>query len=255
MVFKFSRINRFFPILFALAFLTLAPSLGETTEELDALFYYPKTTSTAITKVYDPMEKLNRRIFKMNSLLFKYLKSSANKKLFRGTNPGKSRAGRKSMDSAKYLLLNIADNLSEPSYVINHFLQGNPKNAVVEFWRFFINSTLGILGTFDVAQTLGLEKKATSYRKTLTMYGMKNGPFIMFPLFGATSLRNSIAALLEILTNPLNLVIQHKFIPFTVYNCSRIAREIDYYNIVFENSIDPYIKLRTFLVNYDATSE
>ncbi|KYH12841.1 ABC transporter [Neorickettsia sp. 179522] len=255
MVFKFGRMNRFFLTFFALVFLILTPRLGKTTEELDTLFSYPKKTGTAVTKAYDPMEKLNRRIFKMNSLLFKYLKSSANKKLFQGTSPRKSRTGQKGMNSAKHLLLNIVDNLSEPSYVINHLLQGNPEKAVTEFWRFFINSTLGILGTFDVAETLGLEKKATSYRKTLTIYGMKNGPFIMFPLFGATSLRNSIAALLEILTNPLNLVTQHKFISFIVYNYSRIAREIDYYSIVFENSIDPYVKSRTFLVNYDATSE
>lgn len=235
-------------VLLVLVSLLFAPCAAQTSEEIEELFSYSTGTGTSITKMYDPMEKFNKKMFRVNRILFKQLGSSANKNLFKRTAGRNVSSGRKMI---KRTLFNVVDNLSAPSYMINHLLQGHPEKSIREFWRFFINSTLGIFGIFDVAENIGLEKKPASYRETLAKYGIKNGPFIVLPILGATSMRNGFAALLEILTNPLSLVTQHYFISFVMYNCTQVAREIDYYPVVVEGSIDPYTRLRTFLANYD----
>ncbi|AHX11812.1 vacJ like lipofamily protein [Neorickettsia helminthoeca str. Oregon] len=223
--------------------------LGETSESFDSVFDLSESSVVRAVKVYDPLEGFNRKMFKINCSLIAKLQQSANKKLFKVTSRSRPFDNKSTVKPVKQALFNIMDNLSEPSMAINHLLQGHPENSVRELWRFFINSTLGIFGTFDIAGTIGLEKRPSSYKQTLALYGIKSGPFLIVPLLGATSLRNSFAAILEILTNPLNLLVPNRSIIFIMYNCDKIARGIKYRSIVFENNIDPYAKLRTLSIN------
>lgn len=81
------------------------------------------------------------------------------------------------------------NNLEEPAYMVNHLLQGEVKNTGISAGRFVINSTLGLLGTFDVAAGWGLEIKKTGFDATLAKYCVPDGPFIIIPLVGPATPR------------------------------------------------------------------
>lgn len=63
--------------------------------------------------------------------------------------------------------------------------------SLVSFDRFVINSTFGILGLFDVATKLGLERQNEDFGLTLAHYGVKPGPYLVLPVFGPSSLRDT----------------------------------------------------------------
>lgn len=81
------------------------------------------------------------------------------------------------------------DNLEEPAYAINNLFQGKIKESGVSVGRFAINSTLGLLGTFDVAEGWGLNKKKNSFDATLAQYCVPDGPFVMIPVLGPATPR------------------------------------------------------------------
>ena len=81
------------------------------------------------------------------------------------------------------------NNLGEPSYMVNNLLQGEFKNTGVSAGRFVVNTTLGLLGTFDVASGWGLERKKTGFDATLAKYCVPDGPFVILPVVGPTTPR------------------------------------------------------------------
>ncbi len=82
------------------------------------------------------------------------------------------------------------NNLEEPAYMVNNLLQGEFKNTGVSAGRFAINTTLGLLGTFDVAAGWGLDKKKNTFDATLAKYCVPDGPFIVLPVVGPSTPRH-----------------------------------------------------------------
>lgn len=82
------------------------------------------------------------------------------------------------------------NNLEEPAYVVNNLLQGEVKDSGVSAGRFVINTTLGLLGTFDVASGWGLEKKKNTFDATLAKYCVPDGPFVVLPIVGPSTPRH-----------------------------------------------------------------
>ena len=58
--------------------------------------------------------------------------------------------------------------------------------------RFFINTTVGLVGCFDPASELGLERHREDFGQTLGVWGFEPGPFVMLPIFGPSSVRDAI---------------------------------------------------------------
>ena len=81
-------------------------------------------------------------------------------------------------------------NLREPSNAFNNLLQGKPAEAVSDVCRFAVNTTVGLLGCFDVASRMGLERHREDFGQTLGVWGFGQGPFLVFPLFGPSSIRD-----------------------------------------------------------------
>ena len=81
-------------------------------------------------------------------------------------------------------------NLAEPNTAANQLLQGRPALALNDAGRFLINSTVGLLGFFDVAQNMGLARHSEDFGQTLGLWGMPTGPYIVFPFRGPTTLRD-----------------------------------------------------------------
>lgn len=99
----------------------------------------------------------------------------------------------------------VVDNLREPSTVINAGLQGRPKQAVRAGARFVINSTVGVLGVFDVASRAGLERSRADFGQTLGRYGVDTGPYLYLPLVGPLNLRDGVGQVVDALTDPISL--------------------------------------------------
>jgi len=102
---------------------------------------------------------------------------------------------------------NFFDNLDDISVAVNNLLQGKVSNSFSDIGRLAINSTIGVLGLFDVASSMGLTKHDEDFGQTLGVWGMDSGPYIMWPLFGPSTLRDSPSLVVDrVLLNPLTYV-------------------------------------------------
>ncbi len=97
---------------------------------------------------------------------------------------------------------NFFENLHEPTSIINHSLQGNFIASGKSISRFAINSTLGLLGTFDVASGWGIEKNKSNFDKTLAQWCVPDGPFIVLPFLGPSTPRATTGVVADAFTNP-----------------------------------------------------
>ena len=87
---------------------------------------------------------------------------------------------------------NFFRNLLEPTTIINDVLQGKFEQAVTDSVRLLFNTSFGLLGIFDVATGLGIERHQEDFGQTFAVWGIKPGPFIMLPFLGPTNLRDGI---------------------------------------------------------------
>jgi phospholipid-binding lipoprotein MlaA len=102
---------------------------------------------------------------------------------------------------------NFFENLDDISVAVNNLLQGKVTNSFSDIGRLAINSTIGILGLFDVASSMGMTKHDEDFGQTLGAWGMDSGPYIMWPLFGPSTLRDSPSLVVDrVLLHPLNYV-------------------------------------------------
>lgn len=132
----------------------------------------------------DPLEALNRQVFEFNEGLDKVvLKPLAEGYVKVLPQP------------VRDCLSNGFSNLREPSNAINNLFQGKAQAAVSDVCRFAINTTVGLLGCFDVASRMDLEKHREDFGQTLAVWGVGNGPFLVLPLFGPSTLRDAVGLL------------------------------------------------------------
>ena len=119
-------------------------------------------------EVNDPFENLNRKTFEFNENLDeKILKPTAK---FYSKFPPRIKKG----------ITNFFNNLEEVDTSVNQLLQGKPKKSANDFTRFVINSTVGLGGFIDVASKMGLERHEEDFGQTLAVWGVGEGPYIMF---------------------------------------------------------------------------
>lgn len=128
----------------------------------------------------DPWENFNRSMYGFNSALDKaILKPVAIG--YRDVTPAPIQKG----------VSNFFSNLGEVGNIFNNLLQGKVDATVSSSWRFLINSTAGWFGIFDVASELGLKKQKEDFGETLGYWGISSGPYLVLPLFGPSTLRDS----------------------------------------------------------------
>jgi phospholipid-binding lipoprotein MlaA len=132
---------------------------------------------------YDPWERLNRHIYRFNAQFDEAVflpVADSYRRL-----PSPVRAG----------VHNFFDNLSEPKSVVNFALQLRPMFGLRSLGRFVINTTLGIGGLFDVAAHFKLRGYLTGFSATLSIWGMHPGPYMVIPILGPSTLRDSVGML------------------------------------------------------------
>jgi phospholipid-binding lipoprotein MlaA len=127
----------------------------------------------------DPWEKFNRNVFTFNEGLDNAILKPV------------AELWAKLPDGVLECFSNAFFNLRGPSTAINNALQGKPEEAVSDAARFLVNTTFGIVGCFDPASDLGLEKHREDFGQTLGVWGFRPGPYLMIPLFGPSSVRDA----------------------------------------------------------------
>ncbi len=110
-------------------------------------------------------------------------------------------------EPVRLMTSNFLDNLREPFYLVNYTLQADEENMATSVFRFLINSTFGILGFFDIAELIGVPKHSTGYKNTLRKMEIPHGDYIVLPVLGASSTRDTIAEPISWFANPVNYFI------------------------------------------------
>lgn len=139
----------------------------------------------------DPLEALNRPIFVFNDNLDRYfLKPVAEGYQFVMPDP------------AERGVSNFFDNLRDFNGTLNAVLQGRLGSAARNGGRFLLNSTFGVLGLFDVATPMGVERYRTDFGHTLARWGTPEGAYLVVPFFGPRTVRSGIGDIVDTYSSP-----------------------------------------------------
>lgn len=132
----------------------------------------------------DPWESMNRKVYAVNDTVDRYaLRPVAEG--YKTVMPLPVRVG----------VSNFFANIDDVWTGLNNFLQGKPRDGASDFGRFAMNSTIGVLGLFDVASDFGLEKHDEDLGQTFGRWGVGSGPFLMLPLLGPSTVRDAAGTL------------------------------------------------------------
>ncbi|MDX1803419.1 MAG: VacJ family lipoprotein [Alcanivorax sp.] len=179
-----------------LCLLLLLPSLSLAASDddwgaADTAFDSPQTTANKD----DPWEGFNRKVFVFNEKLDKYAAKPA-AKAYRKVTP-------QWLDDT---ITRFFENLSDLRSGLNSVLQWRWHNAGQDFGRFTVNSTLGVGGLFDVASKVNLEKRSTDLGLTLARWGVSEGPYLMLPVLGPSTLRDAATIWPEDYMRPVHYI-------------------------------------------------
>lgn len=152
-------------------------------------------------------------------------------------------------DAAQRSIGNFYDNLSYPNVVLNAFLQGKVKQGFFDGLRFAVNSTIGMLGLFDMATHMGLERHDEDFGQTLAVWGFDTGSYLFIPILGPSSKRDVVGVPVTVVTNMLfyagYVVGAPVFVPLTVLGAiDKRARLAGPMRIRDQAALDPYLFVR-----------
>lgn len=128
----------------------------------------------------DPWEPMNRAVFRFNDTLDTYA--------LRPVAKGYDRVMPQFLNDG---VSNVFNNLGEPKNLLNNLLQGKVHDASVDLARFLMNTTVGVVGVFDVATRMGLQRNDEDFGQTLGAWGMESGPYLVLPFFGPSTVRDA----------------------------------------------------------------
>lgn len=101
---------------------------------------------------------------------------------------------------------NFFANINDIMTATNNLLQGKPKQAVSDLGRVAVNSTIGILGIFDAASGMGLEKHDEDFGQTMGVWGVGEGAFVFLPIMGPRTVRDAAGIYMDIWFDPVNYI-------------------------------------------------
>ena len=191
-------------------------------------------------EIADPMEGMNRGIFKFNDVVDTAVMRPVAKG-YREVVPQPARKG----------IRNVLHNLKSPQYIANDLLQGDLDGVGKNTTRLFANTLLGIGGIFDVAGAEGVKHDPEDFGQTLGVWGVGNSPYLVLPFFGPSSVRDATGLLVDTYTDPLVLYLTNTGQEEWWYACIGVTavdtREelLDVLDDLKKNSIDYYAAMRS----------
>ena len=188
----------------------------------------------------DPLEPTNRVLYAINdgldTVIFRPIALA-----YRAALPEPVRTG----------IHNVLSNLGTPVELGNDVLEAKPRRAGDTTMRFLINTTIGVLGIFDVAKTMGYPDHDNDFGMTLALWGVPEGPFLFLPVLGPTNPRDAVGRGVDEVGDPFTWVGQGTVVTalnwtrFGVNAVDQRARVLDAIDSIKKTALDPYATFRS----------
>lgn len=204
----------------------------------------------AVPSVYDPLEPVNRAIFAFNEGAYRY----ALRPLARGyvkVVPRPVRTG----------IGNVFDNLRYPVRAVNSLFQGKPRQVARETGKFVVNTVVGVGGIGKPSERIPAlaDVPAEDTGQTFGVWGIGRGPYLVLPLFGAGTARDTVGLVGDYFLNPLSWGLLERSsnydwtwdaVPAAVNGVNSVPGILDAYDAARRDAVDPYVAIRSAYVQY-----
>jgi len=195
-----------------------------------------------MVEIADPLEPWNRLMFHVNDGLYFWVAKPV-AQVYTDVAPEPVRIG----------ISNFFQNLTTPIRFVNCLLQGKGDSAGTELNRFVINTTAGVLGFGDPARDKhGLKPTEEDLGQTLAVAGFDNGFYIVWPLLGPSTARDSVGEIGDMFLNPTSYLDHTE----TVIGISGVkyvnesSFHIGEYEAFKSEALDPYVAMRNMYIQY-----
>jgi phospholipid-binding lipoprotein MlaA len=146
-------------------------------------------------KAVDPFEPMNRKLFKFNEKADRYiLKPVAT--AYKNYTP----------EPIQSALSNVYGNISDVYSLFNNILQLKPQNVAEDTLRVAINTVFGLGGTIDIASKAGIMKHREDFGQTLGRWGVGNGPYLILPMLGPSTVRDAVGTSVHMIYGPTDVM-------------------------------------------------
>jgi phospholipid-binding lipoprotein MlaA len=191
------------------------------------------TQSRDTDPVNDPWEGYNRKVFAFNLGLDKVIRPVA---------VGYDRV---MPDPFQRGVGNFFRNLDTPVTIVNQLLQGKFKQSGESFGRFLLNSTVGLLGFFDVASKAGIPYYNEDLGQTLASWGYDHSRYFMLPVLGPSTFRDGVGRFVDSYYHPVTRQIRNEgeWALWIVRGIDQRARYLSQ-DAELEQAFDPYVLMR-----------
>jgi len=190
--------------------------------------------------ISDPYENINRTTLDVNEAVDKAVLEPI------------ARGYRKATPKAvRTVTSNFLRNLNSPVEIGNQMLQGDIEGVGNATARMVINTLAGFGGILDLAEQGGIEHEPEDFGQTLATWGVGNGPYLMLPLFGPSTVRDATGKMVDSYADPLRIYlfnIDEEHLHYTRVGVSVISRReelIDVISDLRKNSFDYYAAVRS----------
>lgn len=183
----------------------------------------------------DPLEGLNRGVLAFNDAVDENALQPA-ARLYKNVTP----------QLLRDVVRNFFNNLDDLAIGANNLLQGKPADAVNDWLRFAFNTTLGFFGTIDWASDMGLEKHNEDFGQTLARWGAGDGFYLVLPLLGPSTLRDTAALPVDWESDPVQWhePVKERNALTVTRTVSRRADLLGVTSTLEEAALDRYVFLR-----------
>jgi phospholipid-binding lipoprotein MlaA len=217
---------------------------GEVEEDFldDDLDFFDEVTEEEVVQVADPLSPWNRAMFHFNDRLYFWVLKPLTRG-YRAVIPTPVRSGVK----------NFFHNLTTPIRMVSCILQGKGRAASAELTKLLINSTVGVVGFGNPAKRWPeLNTSEEDLGQTLATYGIGNGFYIVWPILGPSTLRDSVGMIGDWFLNPVSYV--HPTEAYleirAVETVNQTSFRIGDYESLKEAAIDPYVAFRNAYIQH-----
>jgi phospholipid-binding lipoprotein MlaA len=195
-----------------------------------------------MVEIADPLEPINRTMYGLNDILYFWV-----------VKPCALTCEQVVPEPARIGISNFFQNLTTPVRFVNCLLQGKGDAAGTEFNRFVINTTAGVLGFGDPARDQhGLEPAEEDMGQTLAVFGFENGFYIVWPLLGPSTTRDSVGMVGDMFLNPM-FYVEHTETTVgmaTARFINESSFHIGEYEAFKAEALDPYVAMRDIYIQY-----
>lgn len=195
-------------------------------------------------EVSDPLERMNRGIFRGNRFLDRVLLDPLARG-YRWILPGPVRGA----------VRGVFENLGSPGVIVNDLLQGEGSRAGDASARFLLNTTVGLAGIWDPATRIGYQAHNSDFGQTLGKAGWETGPYLVLPVFGPNTTRDLVGDVVDLALRPDTwlLPLGSRLVLGSTDGISLKDANLEEINALEASSVDFYTAMRSaYMMDRDA---